>query len=163
MTKQNEWAVPSLPPPLFVGKKERDYIKQTTDELVEKVVGQAIIYYPLDIALTKYHPLYGEAINKTYLSPVRVYALIEFTDEGSTAVDNFGVEKRTKINVHFTKRRLTEDQDLMVKEGDMINYNDVYYEIASTAEPKTTFGQIEHKIEITATCVRVRYSAFNAK
>ena len=33
----NEWSRPaSPPPPLFLGKKERDLVKQVNDELVEK-------------------------------------------------------------------------------------------------------------------------------
>ena len=35
----------------------------------------------------------------------------------------------TKINVHFHKRRLTEDQDLFVREGDFVAYGEAYYEI----------------------------------
>ena len=45
----NEWSRPaSPPPPLFLGKKERDLVKQVNDELVEKVIGQQILYYPID-------------------------------------------------------------------------------------------------------------------
>ena len=41
----NEWSRPTAPPPpLFLGKKERDLVKQVNDELVEKVIGQQIIY-----------------------------------------------------------------------------------------------------------------------
>mgnify|MGYP001327747689 CR=1 FL=1 len=31
---------------LFLGKKERDLVKQVNDELIEKVIGQQILYYP---------------------------------------------------------------------------------------------------------------------
>ena len=72
----NEWNQPSAPPPpLFLGKKERDLVKQVNDELIERVIGQTIVYYPIDIERTNYHDLYGEALKKTFLPPVRVYAL----------------------------------------------------------------------------------------
>ena len=35
------------PPPLFLGKKERDLVKQVNDELIERVVGQTVLYYPV--------------------------------------------------------------------------------------------------------------------
>ena len=64
----NKWSQPATPPPpLFTGKKERDLIKQVNDELIERVIGQQILYYALDVFNTKYHPIYGEAINKTFL------------------------------------------------------------------------------------------------
>jgi len=67
----NEWNQPSAPPPpLFLGKKERDLVKQVNDELIERVIGQTIVYYPVDIERTNYHDLYGEAIEKNFLPPV---------------------------------------------------------------------------------------------
>ena len=60
------------PPPLFFGRKERNLVKQVNDELIEKVIGQQILYYPIDVERTNFHDMYGEAIKKTFLSPVRV-------------------------------------------------------------------------------------------
>jgi len=86
----NEWERPAAPPPpLFLGKKERDLVKQVNDELVEKVIGQQILYYPVDIETTNFHELYGEAMEKNYLSPVRVYALVEFINYGTEHMDGF--------------------------------------------------------------------------
>ena len=73
----NEWKKPpAAPPPLFLGKKERDLVKQINDELIEKIIGQQILYYSIDMKSTNFHELYGEAIEKTFLPPIRVYALI---------------------------------------------------------------------------------------
>ena len=45
MTDKNKWKQPRQPPPpLFVGKKERDLVKQVNDELIERVIGQQIYY-----------------------------------------------------------------------------------------------------------------------
>ena len=61
----NEWSRPAAPPPpLFLGEKERNLVKQVNDELVEKVIGQQILYYPIDMETTNFHDLYGEAIEK---------------------------------------------------------------------------------------------------
>ncbi len=61
----NEWSRPaSPPPPLFLGEKERNLVKQVNDELIEKVIGQQVLYYPIDMETTNFHELYGEAIEK---------------------------------------------------------------------------------------------------
>tara|TARA_R110000824_G_scaffold224586_2_gene412254 strand:- start:817 stop:1305 length:489 start_codon:yes stop_codon:yes gene_type:complete len=158
----NKWKQPAQPPPpLFAGKKERNLVKQVNDELIERVIGQQIVYYPIDLNRTNFHDLYGEAIEKTFLPPVRVYALVEW-DGIKTKTDNIGMDKDASITIHFHKRRLTEDQDLYVREGDFVLYGKIYYEIVTLAETMQMFGQIEHKMEVMAKCVRAREGLFDA-
>ena len=164
MSDNNKWTQPDAPPPpLFVGEKERNLIKQVNDELIERVVGQQIAYYPIDIEATDFHPLHGEAIEKTFLPPVRVYALIEWNAYGTEYSENIGVDKRVEITVHFHKRRLSEDQDLYVREGDFVLYGDIYYEIVNWAEPRKIYGQVDHSIEISAKCIRARPGIFDGR
>ena len=159
----NEWNQPSAPPPpLFLGKKERDLVKQVNDELIERVIGQTIAYYPIDIERTNFHDLYGEALTKTFLPPVRVNALVEFDGITTKYSSNIGLDKESSITIHFHKRRLTEDQDLYVREGDFVLYGDILYEIVTLSEPKQLFGQIDHKLEISAKCIRAREGLFDA-
>tara|TARA_R100000234_G_scaffold117347_1_gene95652 strand:+ start:16 stop:507 length:492 start_codon:yes stop_codon:yes gene_type:complete len=159
----NEWSRPaSPPPPLFLGKKERDLVKQVNDELVEKVIGQQILYYPIDMETTNFHELYGEAIEKTFLPPVRVYALVNFDEEGSSYLDSVGIDSMSQITVHFHKRRLTEDQDLFVRQGDFVLYGERYYEIVKTSSSRKLFGQVNQTFEISATCKRARKGLFDA-
>jgi hypothetical protein len=159
----NEWSRPATPPPpLFLGKKERDLVKQVNDELVEKVIGQQILYYPIDMESTNFHDLYGEAIEKTFLPPVRVYALVNFDEEGSSYLDSVGIDSMSQITVHFHKRRLTEDQDLFVRQGDFVLYGERYYEIVKTSSSRKLFGQVNQTFEISATCKRARKGLFDA-
>ncbi len=159
----NEWSRPAAPPPpLFLGKKERDLVKQVNDELVEKVIGQQILYYPIDMESTNFHDLYGEAIEKTFLPPVRVYALVNFDEESSSYLDSVGIDSMSQITVHFHRRRLTEDQDLFVREGDFVLYGERYYEIVKTSSSRKLFGQVNNTFEISATCKRARKGLFDA-
>lgn len=149
------------PPPLFLGEKERNFVKQVNDEVIERVIGQTITYYPMSRENTNYN-LYGEAVQKTFLSPIKVNALVEW--EGSkTETKVFGIDRVTNITVKFHRRRLTEDQDLHVREGDFVCYGDTFYEITTIAESKLLFGQIDNKFEIIAKCIKARESVFNAK
>ena len=158
----SEWERPTQPPPpLFLGEKEKNLVKQVNDEIIERVVGQQVLYFAIDVEYTNFHPLYGEAIEKTFLPPVRVHALVEYQGVESTYTSNMGVDKLTKINVKFHKRRLTEDQDLYVREGDFVRYGEVFYEIVKLMEPKLLFGQPEHRFEIQADCIRARDGLFN--
>ena len=160
----NKWSQPDNPPPtMFLGEKERDLVKQVNDELIERVVGQELLYFPLDIEHTNYHPLYGEAMNKTYLPPVAVKALIEWEGVQTAYLESMGIDRKTAFTAHFHKRRLTEDQDLFVREGDMVRYGEQFYQIVTVSEPKRLFGQIEHMMEISAKCVKVREGIFDGE
>ena len=150
------------PPPLFLGEKERNLVKQVNDEIIERVMGQTLVYYPISREHTNYHPIYGEAVKKTFLAPIEIKALVEW--EGSkTTTDAYGVDRLTSITVKFHRRRLTEDQDLYVREGDFVLYGQTFYEIVSLNESKNLFGQIDNKFEILAKCIKARESMFNAR
>lgn len=152
----NKWTRPTNPPPpLFLGEKERNLVKQVNDELLERVIGQPILYLPVSMEYTNFHPLYGEAIEKCFLPPVRVYVLVDF-EAIETTTENFGLDKMHTINVKFHERRLHEDQDTYLREGDYIQYGHTFYEIVTLTEDRPLFGQVDHLFQIMAKCVRTR-------
>ena len=158
----SEWEQPKSPPaPLFLNKKERDLVKQVNDELIERVIGQQILYYSIDLEHTNFHPIYGEAMHKTFLPPVRVYALIKLDSFETAFMQGGALDKKKEITINFHKRRLTEDQDLYVTEGDFVLYGDMFFELVSLSEPKQLFGQIDHRFEISAKCIHSRRGLFN--
>jgi hypothetical protein len=159
----NKWSQPAAPPPpMFFGKKERDLVKQVNDELAERVIGQTVAYYPISIEDTNYHPIYGEAIEKVSLPPVRVYAYVVVDNEQTN--ERFGYEYQSKLTVNFHRRRLVEDQDLFVRVGDFVQYGEFFYEIVKTYnDTRYYFGQVEHKFQISAECVSARGGTFRVK
>jgi hypothetical protein len=161
MSQDNKWSKPSNPPPpLFLGEKERNLVKQVNDELLERVIGQQILYLPVSVDHSTFHPLYGEAIEKVFIPPVRIYTLVEF-DGIKTTTENFGLDKEDSIIVRFHKRRLIEDQDLYLREGDYVMYGQRFYEIVSLTEDRQLFGQIDSLFQFAAKCVRTRRGIIN--
>ena len=96
-----------------------------------------------------------------------MYALVEYV--GSDRVQQkYGFANVYNINVHMHKRRLTEDQDLFVRLGDFMQYDEMYFEIIDVFEPRYLFGQdsaftsTETSIEVTAVGKQARRGLFNA-
>ena len=163
MSDDDKWKQPAQPPPpLFLGEKGRNLVKQVNDELIERVIGQQIVYYPIDDSITQYNSLYGEAVEKSFLPPVRVYALVDYQSRDTKADTPAGLDKENTITIYFHKRRQIEDQDLYVREGDFVLYGDYFYEIVSTQWARQLFGQIEHTFEIVATGYYSREGLFDA-
>lgn len=156
----NKWSRPENPIQKFFGKKERDFVKNITDEIVENVVAQTIIYFPIDTQKTNYHSLYNEAIKKVFNNPIRIAVLLEWKGH-ETQTTNYGIDKKAApLKIHFHKKRLTEDQNLMVKEGDFVQFNDEFWEIVDLSEPRLLFGQ-SVQVETTATLIRAREELFD--
>ena len=86
--------------------------------------------------------------------------MIEFNGQ-ETRVDKYGIDKIVKITVHFHKRRLTEDQNLFVREGDFLAYGENFYEIVTLKEPTELFGQADRRVEISADCIKSREGLFD--
>ena len=71
MADDNKWEQPEAPPPpLFLGEPERNLVKQVNDELMERVIGQQIAYYPIDVEKTNYHP-----VSYTHLTLPTIYSV----------------------------------------------------------------------------------------
>ena len=120
----NKWTKPDAPPPpLFTGEKEADFVKQINDEVIERIVGQQVLYFAISREHTNYHSLYGEAIEKVYYPPVRVYAQVTWNGS-KTEFTKYGIDRRPQIKIDFHKRRLTEDQNLYVRVGDFVRFGD---------------------------------------
>jgi len=157
---KNKWTRPGAPPaPMFFGEKERNLVKQVNDELAERVLGQTIAYYPISIEESSFNDIYGEAKEKVSLPPVRVFAYVDVQNDQTNT--KYGYEYQTKLTVNFHRRRLVEDQNLFVRVGDFVQYGDIFYEIVKTYnDTRYYFGQVEHKFQISAECVRARDGAF---
>jgi hypothetical protein len=157
---KHKWNQPAAPPgPMFFGKKERDLVKQVNDELAERIIGQPIAYYPISAEESNFNETYGEAVEKVSLPPIRVYAFVVVENEQSN--EKFGYEYQTKLTVNFHRRRLVEDQNLYVRVGDFVQYGDEFYEIVRLYnDTRFLFGQVEHKFQVTADCIRARQGVF---
>ncbi len=105
-------------------------------------------------------------MKKTWLPPVRVYSLVEYNGSDRTQ-ERYGFDNLYNITVHFHRRRLTEDQNLFVRLGDFVQYDDMYFEIIDVFQPRYIFGQDsafadETSLEVTAVCKQARRGLFNA-
>ena len=149
------------PPPLFTGEPERNLIHQINTELLERVVGQTVLIYCINHAYTDYHSLYGESIQKVFHDPIHVHARVEFVSQ-DTNVSGYGIDKRSQIKVWLHKKRIENDQKLIVKEGDMVRHGDLFYEVARLEDNRRwMFGQAEYQFEVLLHCIRSRQSLFD--
>ena len=99
---------------------------------------------------------------KLFLPPIRIYALINVEEETTSYLEGVGVDSDAMINVYFHKKRLNDDQNVFVRQGDFVLYGEVYYEIVKLSSPRKLFGQVDHTFETMAVFKRARRGLFDA-
>ena len=144
----------------FVTERELAFIGRINKELIQKVVGQEVSYYEIDLERSKAHRLYDEAIEKVWKPPVKVNARVMWDNPASNST-NFGVDSKYTAEVYFHTQEL-DDRDVRPKEGDFIEFGQVYFEITSVTQPQIVFGQVNNRIMTKCVCVPSREGQFQA-
>lgn len=144
---------------LFIGAKERAFFDGINKELIQRIVGQKIVYYSVSIEHTNVDELYNEAISKTVFIPVEINALIEF-NEPIQSTTNYSIDTRYTISVYIHEKELKE-RNIEPVIGDYIKYGRVFYEVKTSISPQITFGQIENMVMRKLECIVSRESNFS--
>ena len=147
--------------PFFVPQKEVDLINKFNEELIDDIVGQTVDIYKVSIDDTEAN-VYGEAVNggsKTFTTAFRVNCLINF-EEPTVDQDEFGTDVDTSIGMYFQRKSL-EDSDFYPEPGDIVHWNQFYFEINGVTEPQLIAGHQGYRHDVTATAHRVRRSSLN--
>jgi hypothetical protein len=107
-------------------------------EFVNNVVTQQIGYYKVVLPDTQPN-VYGEALVKSYIGPVLLNLLIVRGDF-TTTVDSFGPDSRRDVEFRFLKVDL-EMANIVPETGDIVMYNELYYEVDNTNENQLFLGK----------------------
>ena len=123
---------------LFGKTRDIAFIQGINRELINDVVDVAVdIYKPL--VESNRENLYGETIRKVFQTAVRVKCLLEVEDQEWSGGDILDVNQKATFS--FLRHELREYSNLVVQIGDIIHWNDIYWEIDSVIQNKLIFGK----------------------
>ena len=144
--------------PFFIPQKEFDLINQMNEELIDEIVGQSVDIYKVNVDNTKEN-IYGESSTKYYDVGFRVNCLIDFT-EPEIVQEEFGADLNSNITMYFQRENLASGSLNFYPEiGDIVDWNEFYWEINGTTEPQLFAGHPNFKHNIVATAHRSRLSS----
>ena len=144
---------------LFITSREIDLIADLNKEIVKDVLGQKVYYYSVRDDVSDVHDVYEESIEKIFDPPIEVECRVTWNPD-DTKTDNFGYEKKAKLDAHFHYRDVL-DKEINVREGDYISYGDNFFEVTSIVYDKSIFGQIEHVTGLKLVCRQARSGEIN--
>jgi hypothetical protein len=144
--------------PKFVSDRDVTFFKGLARELVDTVVENVIVLFKVNLNETKVN-LYGESINKTWYPGVELYGLIN--KEAPTAnYEGFGSD--TSQNIEFRLDRwMCEEKNTYPEIGDVILFDNSYYEIDNTNEIQFVGGQPKNNFSIVCSTFMIRKSTLN--
>ena len=144
--------------PFFIPQKEIDIIDSMNEELIDEIVGQSVDIYKVNIDRTDEN-VYGESSTKYYDIGFRVNCLIMY-NEPEVTQDEFGADLNASIELYFQRENLSSGSlNFYPETGDIVDWNDHYWEINGTTEPQLIAGHPNYKHSIKATAHRSRLSS----
>jgi len=117
--------------PKFLVGNDINFIRNVARELVDTVVENVCVLYKINLNDTTVN-IYGEALNKTWHPGVELYVLIN-KETQAAAYEGFGSDKNQNIEFRFD-RELCRERNAYPEIGDIIYFDDSYYEIDNTSE-----------------------------
>ena len=144
--------------PFFIPQKEFDLINQMNEELIDEIVGQSVDIYKVNVERTEDN-VYGESTAKYYDVGFRVNCLINY-NEPEIVQEEFGADLNSSIEMFFQRENLSSGSlNFYPEAGDIVDWNDHYWEINGTTEPQLIAGHPAYKHQIKATAHRSRMSS----
>lgn len=145
---------------LFITEREIQFINNNTMELIESIVAQSIIYYPIDNDSTQSDELYGESTKKIFRDPIELYCRV-LLDKHDVKTGDPGYENFYEVEFYFQRDRVIQDLGFYPRAGDYAFWNEKYFEIKTVTEPQLFGGLSQYRIGIICKAIIARQEVFN--
>jgi len=123
---------------LFGSNRDFNLLTGISRELLKDIVEQEVLYYKLSLEDTQAN-LYGEALTKTYWTPVKLNCLITRGDQ-IINVDDFGPDLTRDVSFAFIREDLV-GVGTLPEVGDILNWQEDYYEVDTVRENQLFVGR----------------------
>jgi len=125
--------------PRFVTDRDFMFFQHINRELVVDVIDVEVILYKIIPDVVSVN-IYGESTNKTRYRGISLNSLVKYTKQDPVS-EGFGTDA-TQEGVEFRfVRKLLQDVGVYPEVGDLIGYNENYYEIDNINEAQLIAGK----------------------
>jgi len=117
--------------PKFMLDRDLQLFRSFARELVDTVIENTCVLFKINLKETKVN-IYGESTNKTWHPGIELFVMIDKEPDTAT-YEGFGPDEQQNITFKFD-RLLCEERNAYPEIGDVIYFDDSYYEIDNTNE-----------------------------
>jgi hypothetical protein len=123
---------------LFASARDASLIRSLNKELINKFIDTEISFYKLNLTATNSN-IYGESDNKVYFSRIKVNCLV-LKDEKIRVAEDTGIDYTRTGTFSFLRDSLAE-RNIVIEEGDIIEYDSEYFEIDNVSATQYWSGR----------------------
>lgn len=123
----------------FVTQRDFEFIQHITRELIDDTMDVSVILYKI-IANTAKVNIYGESAVKARYTPVKINAIVNYNKNTVSSGDGFGIDQQQRVDFRFA-RRMLQEVNIYPEMGDIIEYNNHFYEINNIQETQLIAGK----------------------
>lgn len=123
---------------IFGSKRDYQLFNGINRELLSDVVEQEVVFYKISLEQTSTN-IYGESLEKSYWSPVKLNCLITRGDQ-VISIDDFGPDLSREASFAFLRTDL-EDTEVVAEVGDIIQWHNDFYEVDTVRENQLFVGR----------------------
>jgi hypothetical protein len=144
--------------PKFAVGRDIELFKSFAREVVDDVVENIAVLFKVNLNETKVN-LYGESTNKTWYPGVELNVLIDKSAQ-IAGYEGFGADTSQTVEFRFD-RWMLEEKNTYPEIGDVILFDQSYYEIDNTTEVQFVGGLPSNNFSVVCSTFMVRKSSLN--
>jgi hypothetical protein len=123
---------------LFGSKRDFDLLVNINRELLHDLVEQEILYHKLSLEDTEFN-LYGESLDKSYWTAVKLNCLITRGDQ-VVDIQEFGPDLGREASFAIIRQDLA-DASILPEVGDVLQWSNDFYEVDTVRENRLFLGR----------------------
>ena len=133
--------------PRFVSDRDYQFFQHINREIVEDIIDVPVILFKIILDEANVN-IYGESITKPRYKGIELEAIIKYPKRTPKDGDGFGFDvEQSEVEFRFV-RKLLRDVDVYPETGDIIKYNENYYEIHNINDVELIAGRPEYNNSI---------------
>lgn len=129
--------------PKFVSQRDFEFFGHINREISDDIIDVDVFLYKLNLEHTVSN-IYGEATAKVSYEAVELPCAIDYPEMNTTSDAGFGIDKSQEVSFNFV-RRILEERHVYPEVGDIIGYNNLYYEIDNVNDVQLIAGRPTYK------------------
>ena len=123
----------------FVSSKDFAFFQHVNKEISADIVDTSVILYKLNLDYINTN-IYGESTEKISYTGVEIPAFIDYSPNEAINEADFGIDQTQQAEFRFV-RSILEERHVYPEIGDIVGYNDAFYEIDNIQEVQLIAGR----------------------
>lgn len=146
--------------PRFVTDRDFRFFQHINREVISDIIDVKVVLYKIVVDAVSVN-IYGESTEKTRYRGITLDAVIKYAKQNPSGEDGFGFDA-TQQDIEFRfARKLLQDVNVYPETGDIVGYNENFYEIHNINEAQLIASRPDYNHSVICEAHLTRRSGLN--